>query len=196
LPRPLATAAVVVALAASGGGYATTFAAFSSDSENTANSYAAGTVYLTDNRGAPADALPGLAGADPGEVSSGCVVVTYGGSLPARVRLYANSSGAITAYLTVKVTRGSGAGAFPSCAGFTPDSTDYAGLGPGVLYDGAVASFPTVGASGLLDPTAGSPSTWTTGSSHTYRFDVELSSDPAGQGQTGTLGFGFRANNT
>jgi hypothetical protein len=189
-----ATVGLVVALVASGAGYATTFAAFSSDTGNTDNSYAAGTVFLTGNGGA--GSFSGSTAAEPGADSGGCVTVTYGGSLPAHVRLYVSTTGNIAPYLTVKITRGSGSAGFPSCTGFTADADDYAGLGAGVVYDGMVAALPTSGPTGLLDPTAGDPETWTTGESHSYRYEVTVSSDTAGQNRSGTVRFGFQASNT
>lgn len=174
-------------------GVESTFAAFHSSAESSANSYAAGTVFLSDNGGAAS--FPGSTAADPGAVSSGCVIVTYGGSLPANVRLYATPSGTIAPYLSVKITRGSGSANFPSCSDFAPDVTNHAGLGAGVLFDGLASDLPTSGATGLLDPTAGTPETWTTGEAHAYRFDVTVTADPAGQGRTGTLSFGFQAAN-
>jgi hypothetical protein len=189
-----ATVGLVVALVASGVGYATTFAAFSSDTGNTANSYSAGTVFLTGNGGS--GSFSGSTAAEPGADSGGCVTVTYGGSLPAQVRLYATTTGDIAPYLTVRITRGSGSADFPACTDFTADSDNYAGLGAGVLYQGTVAALPTSGATGLLDPTAGDPETWTTGEAHSYRYEVTVSSNPAGQSRSGTVRFGFQASNT
>lgn len=173
--------------------FESTFAAFRSTAESSANSYTAGTVFLSGNGGA--GSFPGSTGAEPGAVSSGCVIVTYSGSLPANVRIYTTRSGTIAPYLSVKITRGSGAAGFPSCTGFTADPTNYAGLGAGVLFDGLASTLPTSGATGLLDPTAGTPETWATGEAHAYRFDVTVTADPAGQGRTGTLRFGFQAAN-
>jgi hypothetical protein len=121
--------------------------------------------------------------------------VTYGGTLPAQVRLYATPTGDIATYLTARITRGTASGAFPSCTGFAPDGTDYAGLGAGVMYDGPLADLPTSGATGLLDPTAGTPEIWTSGTDHVYRIELTLSADPAGAGRSGTVAFGFSASN-
>lgn len=184
---------LVVALVASGVGYATTYAAFSSDTSNAANSYAAGTVFLTGNGGS--GSFSGSTAAEPGAESGGCVTVTYGGSLPAQVRLYATTTGDIAPYLTVRITRGTGSAGFPLCTGFSADADNYAGLGAGVVYDGTVAALPTSGATGLLDPTTADPETWTTGESHSYRYEVTVSSDTAGQNRSGTVRFGFQASN-
>ncbi len=184
-------AAVVVAMLLCGAGYATTYAAFTTTADGRGQ-YAAGTVYLTDDSGGVA--LPGLNAAMPGAVASGCLQVTYGGSLPAHVRVYATPAGSITPYLTARITRGTGSGAFPSCAGFTPDATDHAGLGAGVMYDGPLAGLPTSGPTGLLDPSA-TPAVWNTSDAHVYRIDITLSADPGGAGRSGTVSIGFAASN-
>jgi hypothetical protein len=190
----LGGAAAVVAMLLCGAGYATTYAAFNITA-NGRGQYAAGTVYLTDNSGGVA--LPGLSSALPGAVATGCVRVTYGGSLPARVRLYVTPTGTITPYLTARITRGTvpAATTFPSCTGFTPDAPNYAALGAGVMYDGPLAGLPTSGPTGLLDPTIATPEVWTTGEAHVYRIDITLSTDPAGAAKSGTVSAGFFASN-
>jgi hypothetical protein len=188
----LGGAAAVVTLLACGAGYATTYAAFNSTADGRGQ-YAAGTVFLTSNSGIVS--WPNAEDAEPGVVSSGCVQVTYGGSLPARVRIYSTRSGTITPYLSIKITRGTGAGTFPSCTGFTTDPANYIGAGAGVIYDGALTSFPDTGPAGQIDATIGVNEEWTTGEAHVYKIDVTLSSDLAARDKTGTLAFGFYASN-
>jgi len=99
-----------------------------------------------------------------GEASSrpngtSCLRVTYAGTLPATVRLYGTSSGALAPYLTLTVTRGTDAApSFDSCSGFTADVTNYIGAGAGVVYSGSLSGYPTA-ASPLTEPTAGAPET-------------------------------------
>ncbi|GAC1324045.1 MAG: hypothetical protein NVSMB13_04840 [Mycobacteriales bacterium] len=122
--------------------------------------------------------------------------VTYGGSLPATVRLYATSTGTLPAYLTLTVTRGTDAApAFPSCGSFVPDATSYTGAGPGVVYTGTLAAFPATYAAGLVDPTAAAPATWTNATSHDYRFTVSVTNNPVAAGQSGAADFTFEARN-
>ncbi len=157
-----------------------TFAAFSSTSGNGGNAFAAGTVTISDNDAG--GALLSLSNARPGNAATGCIQITYGGSLDAGVRIYGATTGGIAPYLTLTVTQGSTGAAFNSCAGFTP--------GP-VVYSGVLSSFPTSYASGLVDPDP----TWTTAETHAYQFVITLNSDPAAQGLSGTASFTWEARN-
>src|SRR5688500_2627152 len=105
---------------------AVTFAQFSQTTGNAANSFATGTVQLGDNDiGA---AVLGFSDGTPGTSDTGCVTVTYSGTLPATVRLYGSSSGALAPHLTLTVTRGTDpTPTFGSCASFVADSTNYLG---------------------------------------------------------------------
>lgn len=192
-PRPVLRSLVVLGLVAAC--VATgTLAAFSARTMSADNALAAGTVTLADNdAGAAVVTLPAAA---PGQSSTGCIAVTYAGSLDAGVRLYAALTGSLAPHLTLTVTRGTQAApAFSSCAGFTADATNYLGLGPGVLYSGALSGFPTTYATGIADPLPGSPETWTPGESHVYRFVVTLANTNAAQGLTQTAGFTWEARN-
>lgn len=171
-----------------------TVAAFSARTTSAGNVYAAGTVTIGDNDAGAA--LVPLPAAVPGQSSTGCIVVTYGGTLNAGVRLYASLTGALAPHLTLTVTRGTQAApAFASCTGFTADATNYIGAGAGVVYNGTLAAFPTSYATGIVDPLAGSPETWTTGESHVYRFVVTLSNTTAAQGLTQSADFTWEARN-
>jgi hypothetical protein len=183
----------VVTVAAGVAGTAS-FAAFSASSENPNNDYSAGTVLIGDNDAGAT--MVTLTGGDAGNSSSGCILVTYSGTLASTVRLYATTTGDIAPYITLKVTRGTDASpSFPSCTGFTPDGTDYLGQGNGVIYNGTLSSFPTTYAAGQVDPTSGSPAAWNTSEAHAYKLTVTLSSDPAGQGTSGTASFFWEARN-
>lgn len=117
-----------------------TWSAFSSTTASTGDSFAAGTVQLSDNDAG--SALLSLSSAMPGASSTGCVLVTYGGTLDADLRLYASVTGDLAPYLTLTVTRGTdSAPSFSSCAAFTPDATNYVGAGPGVVYSGPLSGY-------------------------------------------------------
>jgi hypothetical protein len=58
----------------------------------------------------------------PGQTGSNCLVVDYSGSLPASVRMWADTSGALASSLAVTIQEGSG-GAAGDCTGFTPSAT-------------------------------------------------------------------------
>lgn len=173
---------------------AATFSAFSSQTTNAANSFAAGSVQLTDND--LDTAMLALSNAQPGATDTSCVLVTYSGSLSSTVRLYGTVAGTLAPYLTLTVTRGvDPTPVFDDCNGFVADSTDYVGAGQGVVYQGTLSAFPATYAGGLVDPLAASPEAWTTGETHTYRFAVSLADDNGAQGQSSTASFTWEARN-
>ncbi|MEX2196212.1 MAG: hypothetical protein WD844_13080 [Thermoleophilaceae bacterium] len=177
--RRLAAVALVGCCAAVAG--AGTWSAFSDTTANESNGYAAGTVLLSDNDAGTA--LLSLSGAMPGASSTGCILVTYGGSLDADVRLYASVSGALAPHLVLTVTRGTDAApSFDSCASFSPE--------PGDLFDGPLSSYPGTYGTGIADPEA-----WSTGESHSYRVRAELADDPAAENLTATATFTWEARN-
>jgi len=191
--RKILRSVVVVATVAACVG-AGTYAAFSGTTASAGDGFTAGTVAIGDNDAGAS--VVSLAAAAPGAVSTGCVAVTYTGSLDAGVRLYAALSGTLAPYLTLTVTRGTDPSpAFASCSGFTADATNYLGLGAGVLYNGLLSAFPTSYATGIVDPLTASPETWTTGERHVYRFSVTLVNDNQAQGKTGAAGFTWEARN-
>jgi hypothetical protein len=188
----LLTLLVLGGLAAVSG--AATFSAFSSQTTNAANSFAAGTVQLTDND--LDGAMLSLSDAQPGATDASCVLVTYSGSLSSTVRLYGSVAGALAPYLTLTITRGDDPSPlFDDCAGFTADSIDYIGAGAGIVYQGALSALPSSYAAGLVDPIAASPEAWTTGETHTYRFVVTLADDNGAQGLNANASFTWEARN-
>jgi hypothetical protein len=171
-----------------------TYPAFSSSATNPGDSFSAGTVTISDNDAG--GTMMSLSGAVPGDSDSGCIRVLYSGSLSSTVRLYGSISGALAPYLTLTVTRGADpAPSFPSCSGFTPDPTDYIGAGPGVIYSGSLTSFPGSAATGIEDPVAASPETWTTSEDHVYRLHVVLVNDPAARNKSASASFTWQSRN-
>ena len=174
---------------------AATYSAFSSQTSNSGNSFSAGTVHVTDNDAGTA--MLSLSNAQPTATDTSCILITYSGTLDSTVRLYGTIAGSLASYLTLTVTRGTDSSPmFDSCSGFTPDGTDYVGAGNGVIYQGNLSAFPTSYAAGLVDPTSGSPESWTTSETHSYRFVVTLQNDNAAQGQSGTAAFTWEARNS
>jgi hypothetical protein len=164
---------------------------------NPGNSFVSGTVKVSDNDAGTA--LVSLANAKPGATATGCIVVTYTGTLAANVRIFGTTTGTgLDQYLDLNVTRGtiSGTPAAGSCTNFTADATAYIGQGAGVIYNGTLGAFPTSSATALLDPTTGSPATWTTNAAHAYRIQVTLQNAAAGQGKTASQSFTWQADNT
>jgi predicted ribosomally synthesized peptide with SipW-like signal peptide len=190
----LAAIALVVAI-----GGAQTWAAYTATTASNANSFASGTVALTDNDSGAA--LLTLATAVPGDTDIGCITVTYTGSLASAVHLYGTTSPAGTgldAYLDLRIRRGTFTGAAPAfdaCTNFTPDATNY-GAGSGVVYDGTLLAYPDDHAGGIVDPPAGGAESWTTGESHVYELRVTLRNDIAAKGKNATQTFTWEARNT
>ena len=171
-----------------------TYSAFSSTTSSSGNAFSAGSVVLGDNDANAA--LLSLSNAKPGSSSTGCITVTYTGSLAATVRLYASVTGSLAQYLTLTVTRGTdSAPSFNSCTNFAADSTNYIGSGPGVVYSGLLSAFPTTYAGGLVDPTSGSPASWATSEAHSYKFVVSLNDNNAAQGLSSNASFTWEAQN-
>ncbi len=182
--------AIVAASAAATG----TYSAFSSTTLSSADSYAAGSVVLVDSDGG--QQMLSLTNATPGSSSTGCILVTYNGSLSATVRLYGSVTGSLAPYLTLTVTRGvDSSPSFGSCAGFTADATDYIGAGQGVIYAGLLSAFPSSYTTGIREPSSASPETWTSGESHSYQFVASLNNDGAAQNLSSTATFVWEARN-
>ena len=163
---------------------------------NPTNSFTAGTVMIASNSGSTA-ALS-LTNGKPGSVATGCIQVSYTGTLPSTVKLYGTGGGTgLNQYLNLVVTRGtfSGTPAAGSCTGFTADTTNYIAQGAGVVYSGTVANWPASAATALTDPTSASPAVWSTNTSHGYQLQVTVLNNAAGQGLTGTQTFTFEADN-
>ena len=193
-PVKMAFTGVILALVATVAGVGT-FAYFSATTESTGNTFAAGTVTISDNDAG--SAVVSLSSAAPGDASTGCIRVTNTGSMGVQVRLYGTVSGDLAPYLSLTVTRGTDSSpSFNSCAGFTADGTDYIGAGAGVTYSGTLGAYPSTYGSGILDPTSGAPVTWSPGQSVSYRYRAELQNDTAAQGKTATVTFTWEARNS
>lgn len=172
-----------------------TWSAFSDTTSNDNNTFAAGTVTITDDDGGSTPIF-NLSGMAPATTDSGCIKVTYTGSLASSVRLYGATSGTgLDQYLDLKVTRGTSSGTFDGCGTFSADGTDYLGQGAGVVYNGTLQGFPDNYAAGLVDPTSGSPEVWTNPETHAYKFQVTLQDNTGAQGKNATQQFTWEARN-
>ena len=80
-----------------------THAALSGSTDNTGNTFSAGTVVLGDNDAG--NALLNVTNARPGVPASQCIQLRYTGSLTASVRMYGTMTGALTPYVKLTVTR-------------------------------------------------------------------------------------------
>ncbi|MGQ0805170.1 MAG: hypothetical protein ACT4PI_15080 [Actinomycetota bacterium] len=174
-----------------------TWSAFSATTDSTGNTFSAGTVTLTDNDAG--GAMLSLSNAKPGNSDTGCITVTYTGSLASTVRLYGTTTGTgLDTYLDLKITRGTfaSAPAFDSCTGFTADATNYIGAGAGVVYNGTLQGYADNYTAGLVDPTAGTPESWTNPESHVYQIQVTVQDNNLAQGKNATQTFTWEARNS
>jgi hypothetical protein len=166
-----------------------TWAALSGTTENTGNTFSAGTVTMTDNDSGAA--MFTFANQKPGVTEDGCIKVNYTGSVSASaVKLYGTVSGTMAPYLGVTITRGTDSTpAFDNCAGFVPDATNYSGLGAGVLFSGTLSTFPTTYAAGLTDPLT----PWSAASTASYKVTVQVVDTNAVQGLSSGATFTWEA---
>lgn len=155
-------------------------AAFSDTTDNTANSFTTGSVVISDDDGG--SAMFTAAAVTPGTPVVECITVTYSGTLvPADIRMYGTSAGALAPFLDTTIEVGTG-GSFGNCAGFVPSST---------IYNSTLSTFSgthTNWATGLAVFTAAANPT-----SATLRFTVDVQDVPAAQSQTGSADFTFEA---
>jgi hypothetical protein len=153
----------------------TSEAAFTASTDNTGNVFNGGTVTLTDDD--EATALFSVVGMAPGDVVSGCILVSYDGTIttPSTVRVYSGGyqnvpgdetgSVGLSDHLSITIEEGSGA-AFNDCGGFTADPG-----GPIVdaktltAFDTDASDYAT--GAGAWTPTA-------TGDTKSYQVSVEL----------------------
>ncbi|MGK5682221.1 hypothetical protein [Actinoplanes sp. URMC 104] len=184
--RSLVAGALVAALLTANA----THSAFSGRTTSPGNQLNAGTVVLTDN--SAGQTLMTVTGLRPGVAPSRCVKVVYEGTLNSTIRLFGATTGGtgLEDHLMVSVTRGAGVtGTFPACTGFTADTTDYNLLGPGVLYSGTLAGYPSGQATGLTDPKLN----WATNEAHWYQLTVDVLDPAAARGRSATASFTWDA---
>ena len=155
---------------------ATSYSAFSGTTDNPGNFVRTGTVSLSDNDNG--GVVVSLANADSNQAASGCVRVTYDGSLEAEIRLSGVVSGPLADHLLVEITRGTGMGSTPSCTGFTADAGNYLGLGAGVIFSDRLSALPSTWSTAVATPST----PWVTGEQHVYKVTVRMDPDGSGQG--------------
>ena len=191
-PRRVVIAAAVAAVAAATcvGAYA----AYRATVTNTGNSFAAGTVVLSDNDAGTA-LFTTLTAMRANDIGTNCIRVRSDGTLASTVKLYGTTGGSLASYLTLTVTRGTDpTPSFGSCATFTPDATNYVGQGAGVIFNNTLSSFPASYASGITDPAVGGGTeSWTQNDMHVYRFVLSAGTNTAAQGLSATASFTWEA---
>jgi predicted ribosomally synthesized peptide with SipW-like signal peptide len=169
-----------------------TFAAFSSTTSNSGNSFTSGSVIISDNDAAAA--MLSLSTAKPGDSSQSCITVTYSGSLSSNVKLYASTTGTLPSYLTLTITQGTGTVSFgSSCTSFTPDGSG------SQIYNGSLANLSstyTNFTNGLSLTNASASTTWSTNNARVYKFVISLDDNNSAQSLSGTATFTWEARNT
>jgi predicted ribosomally synthesized peptide with SipW-like signal peptide len=170
------------------------FAAFSSTTSNDNNSFSAGSVTISDNDAN--SALYSVTNKKPGDSVSGCIKVTYTGSLAADVHIYTTSTmGSLAQYVDLTITPGTQAvSSFPSCTGFVADAG-------GAIYTGTLQNFANTKnsyANGVVDYPGLLATSWSQNDSVVYQFTATLQSsapDTAQGGTTGSHSFTWEARN-
>lgn len=171
-------------LASSAVVYQASNAAFTATTANPANSWASGTVALTDNDSGAA--LFTASGLKPGSTGTKCMVVTYSGTLAAAVKLYATSytDNGLAQYLTFSVDEGTGSAA--DCSDFGAGSN---------LYTGTLDGFSTT-KTGYANGVSSWAPAGSSGATKTYRFSWTLQDNDGAQGKTSAATFTWEAQNT
>lgn len=166
IPAALAVSGLIVATSS--------YSAFSATTDNAGNSWATGTVALTDDdKGA---ALFEATNLKPGATGTKCITVTSKGSLPADVRLYAQDSTttkALNQYINVTVAESA-----------TCDATNKQNIFNGTLENFGTKS--TFAAGSGAWATAGTPD-----ESRAYTISYTLDNATPDTAQGGTAGVKF-----
>ena len=169
-----------------------TFSAFSATTVNAGDSFAAGTVVISDDDANAA--MYTITGAKPNDVVTRCIRVTYTGSLPALVRLYTTTPiNAFGQYVTLSIDKGTmpGATTFPNCTGFTPDAVPN-------IFTGTLSSFGTDRTNFATDVPAnpGAAVQWVNNDTVVYRFTLTMQDNAlAVGGSSGVHSFTWEAQN-
>ncbi len=169
------------------------FSAFSSQTTNSGNTFAAGTVNLSDNDAGAA--MYNVSNKKPGDTVTQCITVTYSGSLDADVKLYtASTIGALGPYVNLTIDKGTATGAtFPGCGTYTSQAT---------IYSGTLSAFASAhnSFSNGVAANPGSATKWVTSDSLVYRFTLTLADNNSANGggsalSTGSHDWTFEAQN-
>jgi hypothetical protein len=179
--KVLASIVVIGALGALLGSGA--FSAFTATTSNSGNSITSGTVKVDQHAGATT--LYNVTNQKPGDATTGCVRVTYSGSLAATVHLYTTSSVTNGSSYNLKVERGSGLSSpdnTMNCTGFAASST---------LYNNTLGTFASTftdyatGAAGKAADAA-----WATSDAVDYKFTITQNDDTTPNAHTSTASSG------
>lgn len=158
-------------------------AAFNATTINGSNSWAAGSVAISDDDAA--SLMFNVSGLKPGDTGTKCIRVTYNGNLAANVKMYTSAqSGTLGQYLDFTVQQGDG-GTFADCTGFS---------GANIYTPGTLNGFNTAhtnfgNGAGTWAPTGAAQT-------KTYRVTYTLQDNNAAQGLTANATFTWEAQNS
>jgi len=163
-----------------------TAAAFSDQTGNAANEFAAGTVQLSDNDAGSA-LFDGSSLLVPGDSQVGCIEVTSSGSVDAEVRLFGATTGGdgLEPYLDLTVERGTG-----DCTTFGTATEVW---GP---TDGDLAEFLAAASSYASGVDSWAPVGGGADDTIPYRITVTQQDDNAAQGLSSIVSFTWEAQNS
>lgn len=167
------------------------YAAFTSTTSNATNSWASGTVALSDDDAGTA--MFTATNLKPGSTGTRCIVVTSTGTLASAVKLYGATpatTNALSTYLDVTVVQGTG-GTFGSCTGFAALATGSS------VYTGTLANFGTSATSFATGLGTWAP-TGSASESRTFQitYTLNAAAPNSSQGGTASIGFTWEAQNT
>jgi hypothetical protein len=163
------------------------FSAFSDTTSNPGNSFAAGSVTISDNDSGTA--LYNVSGKKPGDYAERCIKVTYTGSLPSTVKLYRSTftgGTGLDSYIDLAITKGTGNQG--DCSDFSGSTSVYSGTlnAMGIDFTGGVSL-----------TNAGGSTTWNQNDAVTYKVRATLQDNNSANGKvTGTHSFTWEAQNT
>jgi predicted ribosomally synthesized peptide with SipW-like signal peptide len=184
--RKLLLSAGLLGLLASAVGTGT-WAYYSATATSGANTFAAGTVSITEDD--TDDVMFAMSGLKPGDTSTKCILVTYTGSLSSNVRLYSDvtEDDTLAPYLDITVARDDSSAAEPGvtndCTDFVADSTP--------ISTRKLSTFATswATATGAYDL-----GTWAQNATAVFRFTVAIpAEETAGAGATASVTFTWEA---
>jgi hypothetical protein len=195
----------------------TSWSSYTAQTVNPGNSWSTGTVTLTDNDSSDAIPMFNVSGMNPGDSRTGCIVVTYGGTMNSSgVHVYvasgdladtkaAGRTNPLSSYLKLEIYEGDVAGGFsgnvttntggndiPACAAWAGTNVT------GIYNNGGGDSTQTLGAFASTKTNFGANvGTWTpSGGSFAkkaYKFVLTLLNNNDAQGSSSAVKFTFEA---
>jgi camelysin-like metallo-endopeptidase len=160
------------------------FSAFSATTSNPGNSFAAGTVSLSDNDGGTA--LYSVSNKKPGDFAERCIKVTYTGTVGNTIKAYRSAftgGTGLDSYIDLAITKGTGD------AG---DCSDFSGSTS--VYSGTLNALGSTFAGGVALTNASGQASWSQNDAVTYKVRATLQDNNAAQGlATGTHSLVFES---